>query len=76
MENILSFCDYSQTIRQMPQNYLIAAKRGNCWICEPDLAADKNLCIRVFTELLNFESKYCQNGLELLAKLTPNADFL
>lgn len=73
MTPILSFCEYSQTIRQLPQNYLIARKSGIRWICEPDLSADKELCTRVFLELMNFDSKYCQNGLELLAKLTLNS---
>ena len=68
---ILGYCDYSETIRQMPENYLIAHKDGNAWKCVPDLAANKELCIKVFTELLNHESKYQASGLELLAKLTP-----
>jgi len=68
---ILGYCDYSETIRQMPENYLIAHKDGNAWKCEPDLAADKELCIKVFTELLNYESKWQTSGIELLAKLTP-----
>ena len=75
MNPILSFCEYSQTIRQLPQNYVIAHISDRKWICEPDLAADKELCTRVFLELMNFESKYCQDGLELLAKLTPNSEF-
>lgn len=75
MESILSFCDYSQTIRQQPENYLIAAFNGTKWICEPDLAASKTLCTRVFLELMNHESKYQKDGLKLLAKLTPNSEF-
>ncbi len=68
---ILSYCDYSNTIRQFPENYLIASKKENKWICEPDLAANKKLIFKVFKELLNYKSKYCQDGLKLLAKLTP-----
>ena len=73
--NVLSFCDYSNTIRQLPQNYLIASYDGNKWISEPDLAADKELCVRVYLELMNYESKYQKDGLKLLSKLTPNSDF-
>lgn len=75
MKPILVYNEPTDTIRQMPQNYLIAHKVGIKWICEPDLSADKKLCIRVFTELLNYESKYCINGPELLAKVTPNSLF-
>jgi hypothetical protein len=58
----------------MPQNYCIAYKRDNRWICEPDLAADKDLSMRVFTALFEYENKY-GTGLELLSKVTPNKDF-
>jgi len=77
MENILSFCEYSNTIRQIPKNYLIAHfdTNKNCWICEPDLACDKNLALRVFLELLQYSSKYEKNGLSLLSKVTPNSEF-
>jgi len=74
MTPILSFCSYSNTIRQLPQNYLIASHSVNGWICNPDLAANKDLATRVFLELFNFESKY-STGLELLSKVTPNSEF-
>ena len=70
MKPILGFQTTSNTIRQLPENYLIAHFDTNRWICEPDLAANKELCNLVFNELLNFESKYERNGLKLLAKLT------
>ena len=74
MKPILSYCSYSNTIRQLPQNYLIASQTVNGWVCNPDLAADKNLATRVFLELFNYESKY-GSGIELLSKVTPNSDF-
>jgi hypothetical protein len=46
------------TIRQQPQNYLIAHWADSCWICDPDLAADPDLAVAVFRELLKFEHKY------------------
>ena len=70
--NVLGFNESTQTIRQMPQNYLIAQFDGKRWTCEPDLAADKNLVRRVFLELLTLSSKYQKDGLVLLGKLTPN----
>ncbi len=71
MKPILSYEQGSETIRQLPQNYLIAHKQNNRWICEPDLAADKKLANRVFNALFEFEAKY-GSGLYLLSKVTPN----
>ncbi len=71
MKPILSYEQGSETIRQLPQNYLIAYKKDNSWICEPDLAADKELANRVFNALFEFEAKY-GSGLYLLSKVTPN----
>lgn len=77
MENVLVFNAYSNTIRQMPQNYLIAHfdEQKRYWICDPDTACDKNLAARVFLELFNYESKYNKDGLSLLSKVTPNSQF-
>jgi len=48
----------SETIRQMPENYLLAHKTENRWICEPDLACNKKTAIKVFKLLLNHSVKY------------------
>lgn len=74
MENILVFCEYSDTIRQKPQNYCIAVKNNDRWIIDHDMAADHNLILRVTKALFVYENKY-SNGLELLSKITPNDDF-
>ena len=74
MENTLVYSEYSETIRQAPQNYLIAHNIKGHWICEPDLAADKELATRVFIALFEFDVKY-GSGLNLLSKVTPNKDF-
>jgi len=71
--SILSYCDYTNTIRQFPENYLIAhwdSVKAH-WSFDPDLACDKELAMSVSSELMNYDSKYCQEGLNLLAKLTP-----
>lgn len=73
MENILIYQQGSETIRQMPQNYLIAYKQYGRWVCEPDLASDKNLATRVFLALFDFDTKYGA-GLNLLSKVTPSVD--
>jgi hypothetical protein len=48
----------SGTIRQLPENYCIAYKRNSAWVCEPDLACNKRLALKVFTKLLQFKYKY------------------
>ena len=48
----------TNTIRQEPENYVIAYRVNGKWVSEPDLAADKDLCIRVYLELFNHSSKY------------------
>ena len=55
---ILIYNKLNNTVRQEPENYLIARKSGDRWISEPDLAADKGLCVRVYLELFNHSSKY------------------
>lgn len=42
------YCEYSESIRQMPENYLVAHKSNGSWKCEPDLAADMEFCTKVF----------------------------
>lgn len=61
----LVFESYSNTLRQMPENYLIAHLKDfkiKTWVCEPDLAADRKLSIKVFAALLTYENKYQQDG--------------
>lgn len=43
----LVYCEKTRTIRQLPQNYLIAQYTTH-WICDPDLAANISLCVKVF----------------------------
>ena len=64
----LIFDESSNTIRQMPENYLIAQCINNQWLCTPDLATNKELATRVFIALFDFETKY-SNGNNLLSKV-------
>ncbi len=65
-KSTLVFDSYSTTLRQMPENYLIAhvkkETKFKSWVCEPDLAADRKLCMKVFAALLTHENKYQQDG--------------
>ena len=74
MKNTLIYQIGSETIRQMPQNYCIAYKIENRWVCEPDLAADIKLATKVFNALFEYENKY-GSGINLLSKVTPNSSF-
>lgn len=66
--NELIYETYSETIRQSPQNYLIAYKKDNRWIVDPDMQADEDLCIKVFLERFNHSSLY-GSGEFLIKKL-------
>ena len=52
----------------MPENYLLAHRRDGKWLCEPDLAADKKLAVKVFKATLNYDAKYGA-GESLLARI-------
>ena len=52
MENQeIVYNEYTETIRQMPQNYMIAIKNG-AWVMSPDLAADPKIVCAVTVALL------------------------
>lgn len=52
----------TETIRQMPENYLLAHRTFGRWVCDPDIAADQKISSAIFLELFNYESRYCRNG--------------
>ena len=59
----------SKTFRKMPENYLLISQTENGWLCNPDLAIDKELAIKAFTLLLEHENKYEKNPYTLLGEL-------
>lgn len=70
----LEYCDYSKTIRQMPENFIVAQQEDEntntpYWVCIPDLAVDIDLSTKVFQALLDFGCKY-GSGLNLLERVT------
>ncbi len=71
-DNILTYEEGTETIRQMPQNYCIAHRSNMSWICDPDPAADYSLVKRVFDEIFKNHSSKWGTGLNLLSKVTPN----
>ena len=54
----ISHCIYSNTIRQFPQNYLLARFEAGHWIMEPDLAADKGLVVALTLSLMEHSHKW------------------
>jgi len=72
---VISWDEGTNTIRQQPENYLLAHYSERCWQLEPDLAANPKFVSRLAVALLNFETKYSKDGLFVLSKVTPNSDF-
>ena len=55
----IAYCKSSDTIRQMPENYILATRkyRGG-WVMEPDLAADITFVLELTKVLMKHENKY------------------
>ena len=66
MKNEIVYCSYSETIRQMPQNYMLASKKNadwgekSYWHIDPDLAADPKIVCAVTLSLMEYENKYSE----------------
>ena len=59
IKNVLEYCQASNTIRQMPQNYMIAVQdEHGRWTCDADLASDKALAVKVFLALFEYDVRY------------------
>jgi hypothetical protein len=67
---VYSYCEGSNTIRTMPQNYIIAKNESGRWVCDPDCAVPVKMAVHAMSVLHSYEAKYC-DGFELLAMLTP-----
>jgi hypothetical protein len=64
----LTYQEGSGSIRQMPENYLVAHRRNHGgWISEPDLAADPSLCMKVYRTINHsYANKYVATGQEVI----------
>jgi hypothetical protein len=57
----------SETIRQMPENYLIAHKSNGSWKSEPDLAANLEICVKVYRTINHSHAnKYIATGEQII----------
>ena len=66
LKSYLIYDEATNTIRQFPENYLIAVKDDDAWICKPDLAANEYFVGKIAIALLKFSNKYgdAQNLIE------------
>lgn len=56
-----TYCDYSKTIRLMPENYMVAVSRSNDgynFIADPDAAIPDKLAVPVFITLRRLRFEY------------------
>lgn len=74
MEPIIVYNEATDTLRQMPQNYMLAKRIGTMWHIDFDGAANKNLVRRILEALFEHKNRF-GTGLNLLAAVTPNEKF-
>lgn len=64
-------CTYSNTLRLMPENYLIASHKGSHWQLDPDLACPLQTVLLVSAALMQHEIKWSKiDDCKLLAAVT------
>ena len=62
MEKSIGYCNVSNTIRQYPENYMLAHWNGSCWLMEPDLASDKKVVVALTLVFMEHEHKWTKNA--------------
>jgi len=67
----ISHCTYSNTIRQFPQNYLLARFESGHWIMEPDLSADKGIVVALTLSLMEHSHKWNNNPAMAIMGIAP-----
>jgi hypothetical protein len=72
----IAYCDYSDTIRQMPENYLLAVHRHGAWKMDPDLAADKGLVVALTLSLMEHGNKWSKSPLGAIMGIAPYIDMV
>lgn len=70
----IKYCSYSNTIRQFPQNYMLAYNNGKVWLMEPDLNSDRGLVVALTLALMDFEMKYSKDSLSIILETCQNFD--
>jgi hypothetical protein len=72
MKKTLIYQEGSGSIRQMPDNYLVAHRGNNGgWVSDPDLAADPALCVKVYRTINHsYANRYKATGQEVVDMAT------
>ena len=67
----IAHCAYSNTIRQMPENYLLAVHREGAWKMDPDLAADKGIVVALTLSLMEHGNKWSKSPENAITGMAP-----
>jgi hypothetical protein len=68
-EQEFTFCNYSKTIRLMPQNYMVASTDHGYYITDTDAAISDELSVKIFILLRHHDVKFERNLDNVLASL-------
>lgn len=71
MKQQLVYQETTDTIRQMPENYLIAHRQNGRWVSDPDLGACPLLCMSVYSTITHSHAnKYTATGEQIVDMAT------
>ena len=62
----VTYCESTQTIRQMPENYMLAMCCRGYWIMDPDFAADTRLVVALTLSLMQYENRWTRHGINAM----------
>ena len=64
MQTQIKYCNYSKTIRIMPQNYCLLFNNNECWTLYFDRAINTDILHCTLDFLLIHENMFCKDGLK------------
>ncbi len=62
MKQHLTYCAGSQTLRLMPQNYMLATFASNRWVVDPDAAISEGFHIKLVKFFRVLEHRFQQSS--------------
>lgn len=68
-EQEFTFCNYSKTIRLMPQNYMVASTDHGYYITDTDAAIGDELSAKIFVLLRQHDMRFNRNIDNVLTSL-------
>lgn len=63
------YCSYSNTVRLMPENYMVTFHHGGKWVCDPDTGMPYRLRMDVFSTMTTSHNLRWGSGEDLAAAL-------